>query len=153
MTPSSVCFSAKGNNYGAFTIPAPGKIFTFKLTYLSGHVNCAGGMPQYLSRWGCNWPGFTHTMGVYITDTHQTRLLPANDAYKKGGSDCNNNEYYNLPWATTEGEELRFDNFSSPLSVSTGQQYQVWFIEDLNGCSEYGNGGEKTCAEVYGLYE
>ena len=153
MTPSSVCFSARNDTYGAFTISAAGNILTFKLTYLNGHVNC-GGSAEYLSRWGCNWPGYApYTMGVYITDTMKNRLLPANRGYKRGGISCNINEYYSLPWVTTEGDELRFDNFSAPLSVSSGQEYQVWFIEDLNGCSEWGNGLEQTCAEVYGLYE
>ncbi|KAL9981997.1 hypothetical protein ACROYT_G010773 [Oculina patagonica] len=87
MPPSSVCFSARDDIYGAFTIPRPGNIITFKLKYLNGHVNC-GGSAEYLSRWGCNWPGFTHTLGVYITDTDKNRLLPANNNYKLGGNDC-----------------------------------------------------------------
>ncbi len=152
MTPSSVCFSARDDTYGAFTIPTPGNIITFKLTYVNGSVNCdASG--DYLSRWGCNWPGFApYTMGVYITDTNKNRLLPANSIYKRGGIICQW-EYYYLPWATPEDDELRFDDFSPSLSVAAGQEYQVWFIEDLSGCSEVGNGFEQTCAEVYGLYE
>lgn len=149
MTPSSVCFGDKDDSYGKFRIPAPGKIITFKLTYLSGHVNCANflGLIHLRSRWGCDG-----RLGVHITYTNQTRLLPGNSDYMIGGDNCDNNEYYHFPWATTEGDELRFDDFSSPMSVSVGQEYHVWFIEDLNGCSEGDNEGAQTCAEVYGLY-
>ena len=156
MTPSLVCFGAINDNYGAFSISTPGNIITFKLTYVSGSVNCdsSDGKTQFRSRWGCNMSFLDpYIMGVYITDTNKNRLLPANSSYKEGGDDACWNEYYFLPWATTESDELRFDDFSAPLSVSSGQEYQVWFTEDLTGCSENNNGPEQTCAEVYGLYK
>ena len=147
MTPSSVCFGSKGDSYGAFTIPTPGKIITFKLTYLHGNVNCfnAFGATFLRSRWGCRG-----RLGVHITYADRTRLLPANTGYMIEGELCYG--FYYLPWATTEGEELRFDDFSSPLSVSVGEEYQVWFTEDLTGCIEIDNSDEQTCTEVYGLY-
>ncbi|KAL9961578.1 hypothetical protein ACROYT_G030540 [Oculina patagonica] len=149
MSPSSVCFGSKDDSYGSFTIPTPGKINTFKLTYLYGNINCAAySWSGQKSRWGCNG-----AIGVHITYTNKSRLLPANSSYMTGGDNCDLNEYYYFPWAITEGEELCFDEFSSPLSMSVGEQFQVWFIEDLKECgSEWDNTDEQTCAEVYGFY-
>ena len=89
----------------------------------------------------------------YITDAQRNILLPKSEYRKGKGYRCTQ-MYYNLPWATSESPELVFDNFSTPLKVSAGQEFQVWFVEDfmgLNECSD-DNGSEKTCAKVYGLY-
>lgn len=152
MSPSTVCFSARDDNYGAFYIPTDGSIITFKLIYKYGHVNCfAPGLGLWLSRWGCNGLGRTHPMGALLTDSSRNRLLPK-DRYLFGGSDCGTSQLYMLPWAGTESDELRFDNFPSPMPVSANQEYQIWFAEDLTGCNELDNGFEETCAEVHGLY-
>ena len=143
MTPSEVCFGARDNAYGIFKTPTSGSIITFELTYLSGSVSCA---PSYYTKWGCTYPGMTHLIGTHITDSNTNRLLPKNEYLDNF---CG---YYNLPWATPDSQELVFDNFSSPLSVTTDQEFQVWFIEDLRDCGYFDNGYEKTCAAVYGLY-
>ena len=152
MTPSTVCFGAKDNSYGSFKIPVPGSIITFKLTYLNGSLNCDIEFPSIKSNWGCKHSFLTtrlHTMGTHITDSNGERLLPKNE-YLLGKFGCLE-IYYRLPWAKPDSPELLFDNFSVPLAVSTGQEFQVWFSEDLNDCEEGDNGG-KTCAEVNGLY-
>lgn len=151
MSPSAVCFGAKDNSYGSFKIPVSGSIITFKLTYVSGSVSCHENTLDAKSKWGCKFPGLSHTMATHITDSNRKRLLPT-DKYLSEGPGCG---YYNLPWATPVSPELLFDNFSVPLPVATNQKFQVWFGEDLfdhNNCWESDNGYEKTCAEVYGLY-
>lgn len=135
MSPSTVCFSARDDNYGSFYIPINGRIITFKLRYKYGHVNCfAPGLGLWLSRWGCNWFGYTHPMGTLITDSSRNRLLPK-DQYLFGGNDCGSSQLYSLPWAGTEFDELRFDIFPTSIPVSVNQEYQVWFVEDLTGIS------------------
>lgn len=152
MTPSAVCFGAKDDSYGSFKILVPGKIITFKLTYLNGSVSCDENVPRAESRWGCKRPAVSaHPLGTHITDSNKERLLPKTE-HLKGGSQCIADIYYNLPWATPDSPELIFDKFISPLPVTENQEFQVWFGEDLNNCSEGDNGPEKTCAEVYGLY-
>ena len=151
MTPSTVCFKAKGDSYGAFYIPTNGSIVTFKLKYLYGKVSCYKVWPVHVySKWGCT-TRLTHKMGTLITDSSKNRLLPK-DKYLRGGADCGNSHFYELPWAGPNSEELRFDDFSTPLSVSVGQEFQVWFAEDFRNCDDWNNGSEETCAEVYGLY-
>ena len=151
MTPSTVCFGARGNNYGLFKIPTPGSIITFKLTYLYGHVACDKHNPEYNARWGCKWPVISsHPMGTLITDSSKNRILPKSE-HLIGGWGCVK-YFYKLPWATPDSPDLIFDDFSAPLPVTTDQEFQVWFAEDLADCSEHDNGLAKTCAEVYGLY-
>ncbi|KAL9961271.1 hypothetical protein ACROYT_G030180 [Oculina patagonica] len=154
MTPSAVCFGAKDDSYGSFKIPRSGCVITFKLTYLNGSVSCLDhANPRYKikSKWGCEHSAVSnHPMGTHITDSSRNRLLPKNE-YLKGGSDCLK-IYYSLPWARPNSPELLFDNFTTPLAVSTGQEFQIWFSEDFNQCGDTDNGEEKTCAEVRGLY-
>lgn len=115
MSPSTVCFSARDDNYGAFYIPTNGSIITFKLIYKYGHVNCfTPGLGLWLFRWGCNGLGRTHPLGALLTDSSRNRLLPK-DQYLFGGSDCGTSQLYMLPWAGTESDELRFDNFPTPM--------------------------------------
>lgn len=152
MKPPAVCFGSKNDSYGSFKIVVPGRIITFKLTYLNGSVSCFKDLPRYKSRWGCKAPILNnHTMGTLITDSGKRRILPKTE-YLKGGSSCLADIYYNLPWATPDSLELIFDNWSFPLAVTVNQEFQVWFAEDLIKCGEQDNGVEKTCARVYGLY-
>ncbi|XP_078383146.1 uncharacterized protein LOC144665726 isoform X2 [Oculina patagonica] len=147
MSPSSVCFGSKDDIYGSFAIPTSGKIITFKLKYVSGHLICDTSEASSQSRWGC-----FAMIGVHITDTNRNSLLP-HSSYMNGGGDCVYNKYYDLPWATSNDDELRLDDFSPSLSVSNGEEFQVWLAEDLNNCSEENNSDDKTCAEVSALYE
>ena len=149
MTPSTVCFGAKDSTYGGFKIPSSGSIINFKLTYLSGSVNCYAPNPGYKSNWGCKYPSIsTHPMGTHITDSNRNHVLPK-DEYLNGGPGCG---YYKFPWATPDSPELIFDDFAVPMSVISDQEFQLWFGEDLVNCGESDNGLKKTCAEVYGLY-
>ena len=151
MEPSAVCFGAKGNSYGSFKILVPGRIITFKLIYLNGRVTCDERIPGVESKWGCKHSHLsTYTMGTHITDFNKTRLLPKEE-YLWEREGCLR-KYYSLPWATPDSKELLFDNLSVPLAVTTNQEFQVWFVEDLYNCGASDNGPEKTCAEVHGLY-
>lgn len=151
MAPPEVCFGSKDDSYGAFRVLVPGRIITFKLTYLKGSVNCLNDVPRFTSIWGCGIASFGDTtMGTYITYSNKTRLLPKAQ-YLKREEGCLQSYYY-LPWATIDSSELVFDNLSSPLAVTGNEEFQVWFGEDLFNCGDHDNGAEKTCARVYGLY-
>ena len=153
MAPPEVCFGSKDDSYGAFRVLVPGRIITFKLTYLKGSVNCLKDVPKFTSIWGCRFPSFGDTtMGTYITYSNKTRLLPNKAEYLKRKGGCLQLSYYHLPWATIDSSELVFDNLSSPLAVTANEEFQVWFGEDLFKCGDLDNGAEKTCARVYGLY-
>lgn len=152
MTPSTVCFGSKGNSFGSFTTPKSGHVITFKLIYQSGHIGCA---LWKTSHWGCSSiivpAGFK--MGTHITDTQKKRLLPKDEFMKDAGSNyCTRRLYYNLPGIDINSPVLLFDNFSTPLSVTSGTQFQIWFADDLGDCLEFDNDGGKTCVQVFGLF-
>ena len=96
---------------------------------------------------GLQLAGNDSHMGTRITDSRRNLIL-LKSQYLRGEEECWLNQFYILPWANTESEELQFDNFTTPRSVSTGQEFQVWFVEDLNGCSELGYGPQETCTEL-----
>ena len=152
MTPSTICFGAKGDSFGTFTTPTSGSVITFKLIYQIGYVECAAG---YQSFWGCNGVVVPagYKMGTYITESQKNCLLPKNEFLKDTSGDSVHclGLYYYLPGITPDSTELLFDNFSVPLSASAGQQFQIWFVEDRLKCLDGDNAGQ-TCAEVYGLF-
>ena len=150
MTTSPVCFGASADSFGRFVTPIAGDLLTFKLIHQSGSVECAAG---WSSRWGCTLPTFSkdHRLGTIITNSQSVRLLPKDDYFFVEGSPCNNH-YYGLPGQAADSPELLFDNFSTPLHVSVGQEFQIWFGEDLNKCWHENNGLGKTCVLVLGLF-
>ena len=140
MTPSTVCFVARGDSYGFFRTSKAGNIITFKLTYKSGYVTCHSSNPSYQSKWGCLWNRLIpNQMATLITDKNRNLLLPKSDFL----SDYWGCKFYSLPWATTESPQLLFDNFSTPLAVETNQEFQIWYSEDLFKWGYGNNGYEK----------
>ena len=121
MTPSTVCFGARDDSYGFFRTSKAGNIITFKLTYKSGYVTCHSSNSSYQSKWGCLWNRLIpNQMATLITDKNRNLLLPKSD-FLSDYWDC---KFYSLPWATTESPQLLFDNFSTPLTVETNQEFQ-----------------------------
>ena len=149
MTTSPVCFGASADSFGRFVTPIAGDLLSFKLIHQSGSVECSAG---WSSHWGCTHPALPqdHRLGTIITSSQSERLLPKDDFFLEG-IDCNNT-FYGLPGQTADSPELLFDNFSTPLHVSVGQEFQIWFTEDLYKCGHKDNGLGKTCVLVLGLF-
>ena len=151
MNISPVCFGSSGKTYGNFTIPKTGHVITVKLVYRSGYVNCRVSDPQYRSKWGCPYLASPNNLAVFITDSHQQRILPTDKASFFGGPWCSATIMYGIPGVTSESPELGFHNFSVPLALSAGQELQTWYSEDLYDCFAGDNEGQ-TCTDVFGLY-
>lgn len=148
---SPICFGSHGDKPGMFTNPSSGDVITFKLIHLSGSVSCH---VAYRSNWGC--PFRTESdgkMGTYIADSENNRLLPNNaELFGQTGLSCGKQLYYSLPGHTPDSPELLFDNFTTPLPVTSGQHFGVWFVEDLYNCYDEDNASAETCVHVYGLF-
>ena len=146
MTTSPVCFGASADSSGRFVTPIEGDLLTFKLVHQSGSLECA---PGFSSHWGCTHPNVLQDqqLGTIITNSQSVRLLPKVD-YFLVGSSC----YYGLPGQTADSQVLLFDNFSIPLHVSVGEEFQIWFGEDLYRWGHEDNGQGKTCVLVFGLF-
>ena len=139
-----VCFGARDDSYGAFNIPESGVIYTFKLIHLSGSVKCNRKYPPCY--WGCDNPEFGDTrLLTVITFKNRSALLLAD--YKKVNCDSP----YKIEGVGVNETELRFNNLPSPISVSVGDEFQIWYGQDLKDCYERDNSGQ-TCADVYAWY-
>ena len=139
-----VCFGARDNSYGAFNISESGVIYTFKLVHLSGSVKCNRNYPPCY--WGCDNPEFGDTrLLTVITFKNRSALLLAQ--YRK--KNCSYS--YKIEGGGVNDNELRFNHLPSPISVSVGDEFQLWYGQDLKNCSEKNNSGQ-TCADVYAWY-
>ena len=149
MTTYPVCFGASADSFGHFVTPISGHLLKFKLIHQNGSVECAAGSS---SHWGCTYPEMPqdHRLGTIITNSQSVRLLPK-DYYFLKGVPCRSH-FYGLPGQTVDSPELLFDNFSTPLNVSLGEEFQIWFTEDLYKCGYADNGLGKTCVLVFGLF-
>ena len=101
------------------------------------------------SYWGCDHPHYEDKrLFTVITYSNKTALLLAD--YLKGNSRC---KYYSykIDGIGVNSSELVFNKLPTPLSVSTHQEFQIWYAQDLKDCSEDNNGG-KTCVDVYAWY-
>ena len=139
-----VCFGARDDSYGAFNIRESGVIYTFKLVHLSGSITCNPDYPP--SYWGCDHPPFGDTrLLTVITFKNRSALLLAD--YREKGCE----PLYKIEGVGVNDNELRFNNLPTPISVSVGDEFQIWYGQDLEDCSEHNNGGQ-TCADVYAWY-
>ncbi|XP_078374814.1 uncharacterized protein LOC144658280 isoform X2 [Oculina patagonica] len=144
-----VCFGARDDTYGTFNIKESGLVYTFKLVHRSGYLKCIQNVPA--SYWGCDGSSYgDERLLTVITYPNKTALLLAD--YLKDVSGCGKNYYlYQIAGIGVNSPELVFNKLPTPLSVSVGQEFHIWYGQDLKDCSEDNNDGQ-TCADVYAWY-
>lgn len=151
MNDAPVYFGARDDTYGTFKTKESGLIYTFKLVRKSGSLTCNTDYPA--SYWGCTYPGFgDKRLHTVITYSNKTALLLAD--YVRDDSDfkCGIKIYsYKIAEFDDDSTELVFNSLPAPLSVCIGQEFYIWYGQDLNDCTEYNNAGQ-TCADVYAWY-
>ena len=141
-----VCFGAKKDTNGHFTIKIPGRIITMKLVHVSGKVNCVRG--KAATNWGCKVKTALGVLFTFITLPNKTCIFPnvvhnCDRSLKKF--------HYTLPGMGPDVPELLFQNLTQPLLVLPGQEFQIWYGEDFVDKYENDNKG-RSCTHVYGLY-
>lgn len=114
-----------------------GSIVSFKLVHLRGQISCRTVDSRY-SYWACDKGDILQT---FITNASNAVVLPPL-------SDIPN---YQISGMRSDSSELTFNNLTVPLKVAPGQEFRVWYREDLKDVSESDNGG-KTCMDIYSLY-
>ena len=145
-----MCFGAKDNAFGRFHLPSSGKLAAIKLVHLYGYVSCLAPHPSHWSYWGCaHHGGITNYNNVVIKDAHDHIILPPKELLASGGNAAGK-WYYNVGYSSLS-PELVLSVFSDPPNVSSGQEFRVWYGEDLVKYYEQDNGG-KVCSDVYALY-
>ena len=121
-----------------------GLLCRVKLVHLSGSVRYNPDYPP--SYWGCDHPSLGDArLETVITFKNRSALLLAD--YREKG--CHYS--YKIEGVGVNENELRFNNLPTPISVSVGDEFQIWYGQDLTYCSEGNNSGQ-TCADVYAWY-
>lgn len=133
-----VCFGARDDLYGSFTMQQSGNIVSFKLVHLRGQISCSTVASRY-NKWACDEGDRLET--VLTNDTNAIVFPQLSHIERR----------YKLPGIRSDSPELIFNNLTVPIRVAPGQEFRVWYIEDLKDKSEHDNGG-KTCMDIYALY-
>ncbi|KAL9968602.1 hypothetical protein ACROYT_G020712 [Oculina patagonica] len=135
--PGEVCMAAKDDKPGKFLTPMTGKISAIKLVYISGKVGCTS---IHISNWGCD---DNSNLLTIITDDQNNVILPENYNIDQNS--------YTLPGFAANSPELLF-TFSTPMEVTAGQEYRVWYKEDLSNQEESDNYSGATCMRVVAIF-
>ena len=110
-----------------------GKIYSIRLVHISGKVSCT---PEDESNWG--YGSFIDTI---LTDKDDHVVFPEDHIAN----------YYELPGFTGNSSELVL-TFTSPLVVNAGQEYRLWYWEDLVNNTEEDNKPGPSCMKVIYLF-
>ena len=145
----SVCYKAK-DSHGSFRITKQGLIHTFKLVRRRGSLKCAPNKPATF--WGSLRPNYgDQTLSTVITYENNS-VLPLAE-YRDHGH-CRKYSY-KIKGIDVNSTELLFNHLPSPISVSNGQVFKIWYTEVLLSKTSLScdrdNSGE-ICVDVYALY-
>jgi len=86
-------------------------------------------------------------MSVIITDDKNNTKLPGSDKFAVLSI-----HVWNSVGIDAKSKELVFPTPATALSVVSGEQYRIWFGQDLDNLSDDDNDGQ-VCVDVYGLYQ
>ena len=140
---SPMCFGAKDGKYGKFSVPFAGDLAAIRLVHLHGYVTCDHRRNNYWSYWGCGSYN-SNQINVVITDDANNVVLPQAELI------LNDSKWAIIPGYNSVSPELVLSLFN-PRSVQSGQQFRLWYGEDLMGHGEGDNSG-RACIDVYALY-
>ena len=141
-----MCFGAKSDQFGKFSVPSGGKLLAIKLVHLQGYVSCDTRQVYHWSFWGCGSHGnLKGHVNVAITTSANHILLPASQFF------TGSSKWSKIPGYNSLSPELVLSVFSSPLTVSSGQELRLWYGEDLTASTESDNGG-KSCCDVFARF-
>lgn len=126
-----LCMTPKGNGYGSFFITMAGTLLKIQLVHLNGSVQCSDNR-EYPSNWGC---GANEDM-IYtaVTDDSNNVVLPEKFHIVSRGR-------YKFPGFNSDSPQLEF-TFSSGRAVVPGEEFRVWYTEDLLNGKSGDNTGE-----------
>lgn len=124
-----VCMYAKGDSPGVFYMRKAGIVTALKLVHISGEVGC---VRNGRSKWGCSDP---NNIATVITDGQNNVVFPEDHIYP-----------YTIDGFGSNSPELML-SFSIPLMVTAGQEFRVWYSEDLDN-ADADNYPGPTCMKV-----
>ena len=123
--PEVKCYGSTGDKYAAFLAPSSGEIEAVRLTHFSGNVSCDTKIPNTV--WGCGYRQYftQDEFLTLVTDSEKNVLFPSAQyrmhiSYRITGADVE----------TTKSIILKSD---PPRIVKKGDEFQIWYGEDLAG--------------------
>ena len=137
-----VCYEAKDDKHGTFTVQRNGKIKAFKLEHVSGSLSCSTtGCESY---WGMNGHIGPEFITTFITDTSKNIV----SAY---GITSNNYKSFSIPGYDHQSNEIIMNVHGPKVTQArTGDIFWVWYGEDLfNGPGYEPNNHGVLCINVY----
>ena len=143
-----MCFGARSDQFGKFSVPFGGRLLAIKLVHLHGYVTCDKRKVYHWSYWGCGAHGSVGAgfVDVVITTATNGILLPPRQFIVH-----NSGKWSKIPGYDSLSPELLLSVFSSPLTVTSGQVLRLWYGEDLGGITEHGNDGT-SCCDVFARF-
>ena len=146
---SKVCYGAKGNRMGHFTVNQDGFLVGIKLTHISETVSCHNSKYGYWSYWGCSGVSYYNekNLNTIITDSDDKILYPTLNTHQI----FRPSHWYSLPGYHGRSETLVFSDFCTPVYAQKGQTLRIWYGEDLKNYSEGDNGGQH-CVDIYAMF-
>ena len=144
---SPVCFGAKDQQFGSFSVHSVSgeKLAAVKLVHLYGYVTCDTRQISYWSYWGCGAHNSGDRINVVITTVTNHVLLPPDQLIVEHSA-----KWSKVPGYTSVSPELVL-SFFNPYSIQPGQEFRLWYGEDLMNAGEGDNGGT-ACIDIYALY-
>ena len=133
---SDVCFNARDNHFGTFTMKQNGKLVGIKLVHKSGYVSCHNDIARGKSNWGCG----SDYLSIAVTDDNNERIFP-----DKSG-------WFKVPGYTSQSNKLVLNKPAKTLLVKVGEKMKLWYGEDLQDSTEADNHG-RSCVDVYAVVE
>ena len=138
--------------YGAFFITKNGLLKTMKLVHKTGSIRCNSYDPA--SYWGCtNQKGYGNNgLMTIITNSKKEAFLPPTEDLRAHYVDNDKKpHFYSLNGSNHTSPELVFRDLPNKVSVSRGQELQIWYGQDWIDWSQENNNGI-ACVDVYALY-
>ncbi|XP_057296969.1 uncharacterized protein LOC130625872 [Hydractinia symbiolongicarpus] len=134
----NICFGAKDNSYGNFSLTHTGILTKLKLEHTGeATLNCDITSGNIGTRWGCEYYG-PQNIWTLITDKNDNLIFPF----------LKTSDYFH-PGYNRNSPYLKFDNLNTP--ARRGDELRIWYGEDLINRNEHINAG-RSCANVYAVF-
>ncbi|XP_057316191.1 uncharacterized protein LOC130657234 [Hydractinia symbiolongicarpus] len=136
----NVCFGARANEFGKFTIQNDAVMTAIKLVHVGGPgLMCEVNTPP--TKWGCDYvhPYVVENVAAVITDDQNNLLYPSMDDYADSG-------FFTVPGYNANSPYLIFN--ATNHTVYKGQELRLHYGEAWNEGYLSSNSG-KSCADIY----
>ena len=145
----NVCYWAKDDSFGVFSINQYGSLIGLKLEHNSGKVTCRVSDASFWSYWGCNGESYyaEPNLVTIVTDVNNQIVYPYLPTWVEQRT-----FWYKMPGQNGSMNALTFENSDKPVFVRRGEELRIWYGEDLKKMSHTNNGGTH-CVNIYARFK